>query len=175
MKVKVVDAAGANLAGTDAVAPTNLFLHSLFANVSINLCGKKITEKDSLYPYRAYLETLLSYNQNVLETRGVGKGWHKDKNDLMNSVALAVQQGQPDPNPGWIERRKTILQSRTVTLIGRPHLDMFHQNLDLPPGCPMTIRFTPPTSALAFIGAIAHLAVKVTLVQATFYVRTKRV
>jgi hypothetical protein len=175
LKVKVVDAAGANLAATDAVAPTNLFLHSLFANVSINLCGKEITEKDSLYPYRAYLETLLSYNQNVLETRGVGEGWHKDKHDLMNSVALAVQQGQPDPNPGWIERRKTILQSRTVTLIGRPHLDMFHQNLDLPPGCPMIIRFTPSTSAFAFIGAIAHLAVKVTLVQATLYVRTKQV
>ena len=88
LKVKVVDAAGANLGANDAVAPTNLFLHSLFANVSVNLCGKEITEKDSLYPYRAYLETLLSYNQNVLETRGVGEGWHKDKHDLMNNVTL---------------------------------------------------------------------------------------
>ena len=91
LKVKVVDAAGANLGANDAVAPTNLFLHSLFANVSVNLCGKEITEKDSLYPYRAYLETLLSYNQNVLETRGVGEGWHKDKHDLMNNVTLAAQ------------------------------------------------------------------------------------
>ena len=45
LKVKVVDAAGANLAATDAVAPANLFLHSLFANVSINPRGKEITER----------------------------------------------------------------------------------------------------------------------------------
>ena len=68
-----------------------------------------------------------------------------------------------------------ILQSRTVTLVGRPHLDLFHQNLDLPPGCPMVIRFTPSTSAFAFIGANAHAAVKVTLVEAKLYVRTKQV
>jgi hypothetical protein len=175
LKVKVVSAAGADLGANDAVAPTNLMLHSLFDIVSINLCGRDVTQNDSLYPYRAYLETLLTYNQDVLETRTVGEGWSKDQHDLMNNVTLTAQQGQPDPNPGWLARRKMIAQSRVLTLIGRPHLDLFHQNLDLPPGCPMTIKFTPSASAFAFIGAGAFAGVKVTLMSARLLVRTKRV
>ena len=74
LKIKVVTEAGANLGANDAVAPTNLMLHSLFDTVSINLCGRDVTLSDSLYLYRAYLETLLTYNQSVLETRAVGEG-----------------------------------------------------------------------------------------------------
>jgi hypothetical protein len=93
----------------------------------------------------------------------------------MNSTALTAQQNQPDPNPGWIARRKLISRSRVFTLIGRPHLDLFHQNLDLPPGRPMTIKFTPAASAFAFTGTAAFATVKVTLMEAKLLVRTKRV
>ena len=62
LKFKVMDAGGANLGANDAVAPTNLLLRSLFAKVSVHLCGKGIAEKYSLYPYRAYLGALLSRN-----------------------------------------------------------------------------------------------------------------
>jgi hypothetical protein len=150
-------------------------LHSLSSSVSIHLCGRDVTLGESLYPYRAYFETLLTYDQSVLETRGVCEGWNKDQHDVMNNVTLTAQQGQPDPNPGWVARRKIIAQSREFTLIGRPHLDLFHQNLDLPPECPMTIRFTPSASAFAFMGTVAFAAVKVTLMEAKLLVRTKRV
>ena len=175
LKLKVVAANGADLGADDPVAPTNLMLHSLFDSVSINLCGRDVTQNDSLYPYRAYLETLLTYDKSVLETRGVGEDWSKGQHDTMNNVTLAAQQGQPDPNPGWVARRKMIAASRVFTLIGRPHLDLFHQNLDLPPGCPMNIKFIPSASAFAFIGTGAFAAVKVTLMAARLLVRTKRV
>ena len=54
-------------------------------------------------------------------------------------------------------------------------MDLFHQNLDLPPGCPMTIRFAPSSTPFAFIGTGAHVGVKVILMGATLLVRTKRV
>ena len=51
LRLKVVDAVGGNLVATDPVAPANLLLHSMFSNVSVTICGKEISEKDSLYPY----------------------------------------------------------------------------------------------------------------------------
>jgi hypothetical protein len=143
LKITVVTAAGGDLDANDAIAPTNLMLHSLSDNVSINLCGRDITQNDSLYPYRAYPDTLLTHYQSMLETRAVGQGWSKDKHDIMNSVASTAVDGQSDQNPGWAARRKLMAASRVFTLIVRPHLDLFHQDLDLLPGCPMTIRFTP--------------------------------
>ena len=44
LKIKVVTAAGQDLGANDAVAPTNLMLHSLFDIVSINLCGRDVTQ-----------------------------------------------------------------------------------------------------------------------------------
>jgi hypothetical protein len=74
LKIKVVAAAGGHLGADDAAAPTNLMLHSLFDNVSINQCGRNVSQNDSLYPYRAYLVKLLTYDQSVPQTRAVGEG-----------------------------------------------------------------------------------------------------
>jgi len=43
----------------------NLFLHSLFSQVDISLNGTLITASTSTYPYRAMLETLLSYGEDA--------------------------------------------------------------------------------------------------------------
>ena len=174
LRLKITDAGNANLGANDLVAPVNLLLHSLFTNVTVTLCGKEITEKDSLYPYRAYLETLLTYNDDVLKTRAITEGWAKDDATRMNAITLAVVQGQADPNTGFVARRSIILQSRPFTLIGRPHVDLFHQNLNIPPDCKMTIRFTPSPVEFAFIGANAHAGVKVVVLEAAMHVRTKK-
>ena len=78
IKAKLTAGDGTDLADAVKVAPVNLTLHSLFSNASVTLCGKEISEKDTLYPYRAYLETILTYDRNVLATRMVSEGWHKD-------------------------------------------------------------------------------------------------
>ena len=90
LTIKVVSALGADLNANDPVAPTNLMLHSLFDTVSVHLCQRDVTSSDSLYPYRAYLETLLTYDKDVLETRGVGEGWHKDQHDLITNITLTA-------------------------------------------------------------------------------------
>ena len=88
VKLKITQADGADLAADAKVAPVNLALHSLFNNASVTLCGKEISEKDTLYPYRAYLETLLTYNPNVLNTRMASEGWRKDDAAQMESLHL---------------------------------------------------------------------------------------
>ena len=39
----------------------DLWMHSLFSDVGVNLSEKLVSPPTSMYPYRAYIETLLSY------------------------------------------------------------------------------------------------------------------
>ena len=177
IKVKLVATDGSAVAGTLAAAPVNLPLHSLFATVTATLCGKEITSNDTLYPYRAYLETPLSYDRDVPNTRLHNEGWAKDKQGVMESLYLATDETKNPKqyhNPGFLARQKMVLASRELVLIGRPHLDMFHQPLDLPPNCGMTLKFTPASRTFSLMEATGG-SDKFVLLEAKLYVRTKKV
>jgi hypothetical protein len=62
---KLTKAGGRDLRAADYTAVTNNFLHSLFSQCTITHNGVTITRGDGLYPYRAYLETLLTYGVDV--------------------------------------------------------------------------------------------------------------
>jgi hypothetical protein len=49
------------LDGGADVGSVNLWIHSLFSDVSVSLNEKLVSPQTSLYSYRAYIETLLSY------------------------------------------------------------------------------------------------------------------
>jgi hypothetical protein len=57
---------------------TALWMHSLFSDVSGSLNEKLVSPPTSLYPYRAYIETLLSYGPAVKESQLTGVIWYKD-------------------------------------------------------------------------------------------------
>ena len=171
VKCKVVQASGAALAENAPVAPVNLLLHSLFSNVSVVMNTKELTEKDSNYAYRAYLETLLTYSDEVLKTRGCVTGWFKDDAATMNAIILA-DAGTAKANTGFVARNAMSSLSKEITLIGRPHCDNFHQNLDIPPNCPLRITFTQTKDSFALMAA-ANATFKIELISATMYIRTK--
>jgi hypothetical protein len=171
VKIKITTATGTDLADNVAIGPVNLALHSLFSNASVTLCGKEISEKDTLYPYRAYLETLLTYGPDVLNTRTASEGWRKDgKGAFMDSIVLTGGQ----ESPAFLKAVKLAQSSPTVVLIGRPHVDLFHQPLDLPPNCGLTLRLTPSPTAFHLMEA-ANGTSKVVLLEARLFVRTKKV
>ena len=76
VKTKITANDGTDLANDAAVGPTNLFLHSLFAQVDIALNGTLITAS---YPYRAMLETLLSYGEDAKKTQLTSSLYYKDQ------------------------------------------------------------------------------------------------
>ena len=49
------------------VYPINYFVATQFKAVEVFLSGKQITASDSMYAYRAYIETLLSYSKSKEE------------------------------------------------------------------------------------------------------------
>jgi hypothetical protein len=174
VKCKVTQGDGTNLPADTAVAPVNLLFHSMFSSVSITVCGTRIDEKDDHYPYRAFIESILTYGSDVLRTRAELAGWCLDTDaTVMDRVLLAAAGGQ-QPNPAFLERNSWVGQSRTLTLVGHLHADLFNQNLNIPPNCPIDIKLSPVDSKFA-LQAVAGSTFKLTIEGARLYARSKAV
>ena len=83
VKVKVTQRDGTNLQPDAQVAPVNLFLHSLFSQVDIRpmLNGTSVTAANDTYPYRAFMETLLSYGEDAKNSQLTSALYYKTRPD----------------------------------------------------------------------------------------------
>jgi hypothetical protein len=57
------------------VGPVNLWMYSLFSDVSVSLNENMVSPQTSLYPYRAYIEISLSYGPAAKESQLTGVMW----------------------------------------------------------------------------------------------------
>ena len=109
-----------NITGDDAsIGPINLWLHSLFSQIDVSLNERLVTPSLNTYPYRAYLETLLSFGPAAKESYLTMSMWYKDTAGHMDT---------PDTNNGFLKRRNSILGSKEIVMIGKPHLDLCFQD-----------------------------------------------
>ena len=126
VKAKIIRSNGQDLADDSNAGPVNLFLHSLFSQVDIELNGTLITSSTNTYPYRAMLETLLSYGEDAKKTQLTSALFYKDLAGQMDTTALGVNA--PDKNDGLVKRSYHTRGSRAVDMIGRLHADIFFQD-----------------------------------------------
>ena len=61
VRASVVTSDGEELAADAQVAPVNNWLHSLWSQVDLSLNNVLVMQSSNTYPYRAYIETLLSF------------------------------------------------------------------------------------------------------------------
>ena len=78
VKAKITKEGSGPLTGDDKVGPVNNLLHSLFSEVDLKLNDTLITNNSNAYPYRAYLETLLSYGADAKELQLTSALFYKD-------------------------------------------------------------------------------------------------
>ena len=150
VQAKVTRANGDNLDAADPVGPVNNWLQSLFSQVDLYLNGVLVTSSSNSYPYRAYIEALLSYGFDAKSTQLTNQLWYKDKASRMNATELA---GGPDPNPGFVTRREYIAGSRVVDMMGRLHVDMFMQDKFLINGVDVKLRLVRSKPSFALMAA----------------------
>jgi hypothetical protein len=126
VKVKIQNANGTDLTDGETVGPVNNLLHSLFSQVDISLNGTLITNSTNTYPYRAYIEDLLSYGSSAKKSQLTAALFYKDeagKMDKENPSAADVA----DQNSGLVKRATFTTKSREVDMVGRIHGDLFFQ------------------------------------------------
>ena len=98
VQAKIVKQDGTDL---EAAGPANLFLHSLFSQVDISLNGTQVTASMNTYPYRAMLETLLSYGEDAKKTQLTSELFYADEAGKMDVVAFGADAAK---NRGLIKR-----------------------------------------------------------------------
>ena len=106
VRAKVVRGVGTDIADDTPVAPVNNWLHSLFSEVDVHLNDTLVTPSSNTYPFRAYVETLLSYGAEAKKTQLTSQLWYKDTAGHME----ATQEN--GGNAGLVERRRHIAGSR---------------------------------------------------------------
>jgi hypothetical protein len=83
VEAQITKADGSALDVDSDVGPVNLWMHSLFNDVSVSFNGKFVSPPTSTY--RAYLETLLSYVPATKDSQLTGVVWYKDTPGFMDS------------------------------------------------------------------------------------------
>ncbi|MDJ0933677.1 hypothetical protein [Breoghania sp.] len=161
LQAQIVKADGTNLPDDAMVGPTNLWLHSLFSQVDVSLNEKLISPSTNTYPYRAYLETLLSYGPAAKESQMTAALWYKDTAGHMNATTT--------DNEGLEARMKFTSRSRVVDLTGKLHLDLFFQDRYLLNGVDIKIRLVRSKDAFALIAA--DEGYKIEIKEASLFVR----
>ena len=102
--------------------------------MDIELSGKTISEPIGLYSHRVYLETLLTFNDEVAKSQLQCALWHKDTAGHMEEAGAQ--------NGGFQARAAYFANGREVEVSGRIHADIFHQPKLIPQNSPFRIRFT---------------------------------
>ncbi|XP_055356608.1 uncharacterized protein F54H12.2-like [Paramacrobiotus metropolitanus] len=87
----------------DGVAPVNNILHSLFSSCHVTVANRLISDAATFYPYRAYLESLLSHSLDAQQSQLTSAGFYYDSPGSFNSETAN--------NGEKIERRYLILDS----------------------------------------------------------------
>ena len=83
VKGRLLGADGKDLDASDYTAGTNNLLHSLFSQCSIALKGVNITPASELYPYRSYMEALLTYCTDAANSHITNAFWYIDEGDVL--------------------------------------------------------------------------------------------
>ena len=165
IRAKVVRGVGTDLAAGTPVAPVNNWLHSLFSQVDVYLNDTLVTPSSNTYPFRAYVDTVLSYGAEAKNTQLTSQLWYKDTAGHMDSTT--VDGG----NTGLDERRRHISESRVVEMMGRLHVDLFLQDRFLLNVVNVKIRLVRSKDAFSLMADGQNPDYKVQIVDAVLFAR----
>lgn len=150
VQAKITKADGGALIDADdrLVAPVNLFLQAMFSEVDIGLNGVLISTSSNTYPYRAYLETLLSYGEDAKKTQLANEMYYKIGDSQFHFSAA-------NANDGLQKRRHRSQRSKTLDMVGRIHGDIFTQEKFLLNGVDVRLRFVRSKNTFALLAVPA--------------------
>ena len=143
-------------------------LHSIIKQFSIRLNGTLITEQSDTYAYRAYIETLLNYDDSQKDTFLTSALYYKDTSGNMDEPNPA-QATAGKENIGLLKRASYTTASATLGLIGTPFCDIFHTDRFLVPDVEVKIKLNLHSSDFMLMSVVG--TEKVEIIKARLKVR----
>lgn len=165
--VKVGDnGAMAAMTPEDKFSVANLLPHTFFKQVDVEVGGVNTSSQDQLYPYKAYLETLLSYG-NVKSCSDSDTGHLSACSHFFMDKAGEFDALDGDGNE---KRCELVKHSRVFDFCIPLHADIMQSVRALPPNIPVKIVLTRNPDAFTVIG-INETEYRVKLHSLKLYIR----
>ena len=120
VRASVTAADGTGLEAGVEISPKCNFLHTMWSQIDVYLNGSLVTQSNNNYPYRAYIENLLSFGQDTKSSQLSAVLWYR------NTAGQFDTRG--DANSGYTTRKALAAQSHQIDMMGRLHVDLSFQN-----------------------------------------------
>ena len=161
VKFKVLETDGTAIdVATGKLSLANLPIGSLFQDVSLTLGETQIEGGQQMYPYQAYINTVMQFHPAAQRTHMHLMGWKKDEAGKFD-----------DPtNTGFVARQKWIEASKECELYGPLYLDFTRQSRFLISQTDMRLRLQPAKAEFV-LNAYAAGAYKIRFTSVTLHVR----
>jgi len=169
LRVKVVNSDGSDLKDGAEIGTTNLFMHSLFSQCDVSIKNKLVSTSNNMYPYKAYLEYLLSFGEDYLDSQGKCPLFYLDDNNF----------DIDDRNKRYKNRKISISKSKPVELIDKIRFDLATQDRYILNDTDVLISLTRSRDAFSLCGKkwkdssnVEHNPdASVKILEASFFVR----
>ena len=106
-----------------------------------------------MYPYRAYIEHLLSYGPAAKECQLTGVMWYKD--------TPGQQDKRTTDNKGFTTRNKNDVLSKSIKMMGKLHLDLFCQEKYFLNHVDLKMKLRRSRDAFALVADAANYKIKI--------------
>ena len=119
-----------------------------------------VTTSNNTYPNKAYIETLLSFGEEVKDSQLTAALWYKDGDNF--------QMG--GDNGGFVKRKAMAEVSSMINIAGKLHVDMFQDRYILNQ-VPMKLRLTRSKDVFCLDSPTVAASFKVQLLDVKFMLR----
>jgi len=137
----------------------------LWSQIDLSLNNTLVSHSNNSHPYRAYLETLLSYGPAAKNSQLSANLWLEDKTDHFDSLGADKE--------GYTKRKALTAKRSEVDMMGKLHLDMCFQQRHFINGVDVKLRLV---RAMDMFCLLSDQQYKVKLKDVAFFCRkvTKR-
>ena len=147
----------------EAVAPCNLFSGALWEEVEVKVNDEVINPASTPHAnYKAYLETVLSYDQTAKDSLLRNQLFSLDTPGAYNNFTMQTEE-ESAPNQGFHDRSVIVRESQVFDIAGPIQCDLLRANNHLCPGNKLTLRLKRAQNRFLFMSATNHqykLAIK---------------
>lgn len=142
--IEIVKSDGTKLTDSDLNAYVNLLPHSLFKQVEVSINGQQVSDLSTpTYAYKCFIETLLSYPEDVKSTSLMLEHFNKD--------TLGEESVYKKSCISFAKRHKAAAAGKIYFSIIL-HSDLFHSEKYLLPGCEIRLKFIRNADSFSLLG-----------------------
>ncbi|XP_060089001.1 uncharacterized protein F54H12.2-like [Heteronotia binoei] len=147
----------------------NYPIASIFNQLDVTLGDRLITQSHNTYSYRGFIEAVVNYSNDTLNTQFSSGLFYKYTAAQHESTAL------DGDNKGFVKRAALAAESRKIDLLGQLHSDLFFQEKLLVNGMDVKIKLTRSKDAFCLMADDLNRGCKLNILSASLFIKKVRV